>query len=179
MNDLDIGNTKLVDHGITTERSDLRAHVCVNAGMVYVFKTSKAVEVIENGNYKRVDVYTQGIITAQGHAVPVMDIDPIEIYASRLIGKAKFEVDAKTSDKGDRAVWVIEKLLEKGKIPIPFDSKFVTDSQIQKQGFDLVVHANFRIEVKCDYRGGLPRVHNMTTGNLFLQIAECNPFRQY
>jgi hypothetical protein len=38
-------NTKLVDYGIQTEESDLRAHVCVNARQVYVYPTKKGVEV--------------------------------------------------------------------------------------------------------------------------------------
>lgn len=181
--DLLIGNTSLIDHGITTERSDLRAHVCVNAGKVYVFSTAKAVQVIEQGNYKLRTVVTErdglSFVTAEGYAVPVADLGPKELHFPRLIENAKFRFDAKTSDKGNRAVWVVEQLLKHGEVPIPFDSQFVTDVEVQKQGFDLVVRAKFRIEVKCDYKGGLPYVQGKTTGNLFLQVAECNPFKQW
>jgi hypothetical protein len=191
-----IGNTQLVDHGIQNEKSDLRAHVGVEAGIVYVFSTAKAQEIIESGKYKlrhvRSKVNGQHIYTATGYAVPVTHMNPMEIYAKDIIEQAHFADKGyeSSADKGRKAQWTVEQLLKLGKFPLPTTPLIVSDVELQRSGFDLIVKGQWVIEVKCDWRAGQfnPLYHDTSnsdilnrilTGNLFLQIAECNPLKQH
>lgn len=175
-----IGNTTLVEHGILNEQSDLRAHVSVTAGTVYVFPTRAAAAWIEGLDSTRrksltASAYTKGIETARGYIVPITDIPRlIPVGARRLIEREQFRPNMSTSEKGDRAVRVVQSLLRIGWFPLPTDSTFVHDIEVQQKGMDLIVRGQHRIEVKCDYRGGTPG-----TGNLYLQFAECNPWKQF
>ena len=175
-----LGNTTLVEHGIHTEQSDMRAHVCVNAGVVCVFPTRLAVDHIMASNYRALPAYStlpngQRIVTAKGYAVPAKNLPRMTpVKATRLIEAAAFSERDSTSEKGDKAVWVVQQLLLIGWFPLPLDPQFVTDVDMQRRGMDIIVRANHRIEVKCDYKGGGTPGPN-TTGNLYLQIAECNP----
>ena len=175
-----LGNTTLVEHGIQTEQSDIRAHVCVNAGLVCVFPTRLTVEYLTGSSYQPKPVYSyingQKILTARGYAVPYRNLPKITpIPAKALIQDAAFSEDDSTSDKGDKAVWVVQKLLLHGWFPLRIDPQIITDVDMQRKGMDIIVKARHRIEVKCDYRGGGEPDYPRTTGNLFLQIAECNP----
>lgn len=174
------GNTQLVEHGIHTEKSDLRAHVSVTANTVYVFPTVAVVNWL--GNMSAAErskfvksAYTENIETARGYVIPVSKIPRmIPVGAKTLIQRIGFRPNMSTSEKGDRAVAVVQSLLKIGYFPLPTDSLLVKDIEVQHSGTDLIVRGQHRIEVKCDYRGGLPG-----TGNLYLQFAECNPWRQF
>lgn len=174
-----IGNVDLVEHGIQTEQSDLRVHVCPNAGKVYVFPTKLVVEHIKQARYTAKSVYTvvngKKVCTAKGYVVPVENIPGIRaVGAATIISGAGFREDDSTSEKGNKAVFVVENLIRVGHFPLATQPEFVRDATIQKSGTDLIVSATHRLEVKCDYNGGSPKTAGVT-GNLFLQFAECNP----
>ena len=176
------GNRILVEYGIQTEDSDLRAHVCVNAGIVYVFPTKLSVPLVTTGKYRSVPVisYIDGreIITARGYTVPVEDIPQvIPANAKYFIDKARFSPDDSTSAKGDKAVAVVRSMLRLGWFPLPCNPEIIDDISMQLDGLDIIVSGKHRIQVKCDYRGGSPARYPDVTGNLFLQVSECNPSR--
>ena len=175
-----IGNTKLVEYGIQTEDSDWRAHVCVNAGKVYVFPTKLAVPLVGNGMHRVIPVRTlingRWIVTAQGCAVPALSIPRVvPVGAKHFIDKAHFNSEDSTTIKGEKAVDVVQALLRVGWFPLPWDTSIIDDIEMQRNGLDIVVSGKHRIQVKCDFNGGEPADRPRVTGNLFLQIAECNP----
>lgn len=176
-----IGNTTLFEHGIHTEKSDLRAHVCVSAGKVYVFPTVAVSQFVQSLNpverrQMQRSTWTRGIETAKGYILPVSKIPQlIEVNAKWAISKVEFHPNMSTTEKGNRAVAVVQKLLRVGWFPLPINPEIVRDVSMQHSGFDVIVTANHRIEVKCDYNGGSPN----GTGNLYLQTHECNPWRQW
>jgi hypothetical protein len=75
-----LGNTKLIEHGIQTEQSDIRVHVSVEGQCVYVFHTSDAVSVLKKAprTYTRMPIFSHfraaRIQTADGYLVPPGDI---------------------------------------------------------------------------------------------------------
>jgi hypothetical protein len=180
-----IGNTALVDYGIQTEQSDLRAHVCVNAGVVYVYPTKKGIEAIAKGTFRKVSASQQGaaFATAEGYLVPpksIWGMHPINArWAMTRAGPISF-ADS-TTQKGDWAVCVVRELLRFGYFPMWGSTEVIDDLDIQVQGVDIIVTSRARIQVKCDYEGGYPvrsgRAGERVTGNLFLQVSECNPFK--
>lgn len=177
-------NTKLVDYGIQTEQSDLRAHVCVNAGQVYVYPTKKGIEAVNNGNFRKIAVSQPGaaFVTAEGFLVPPSLIwGCIPINASWAMQRAgSIRYTDSTTTKGDWAVRVVRHLLNAGWFPFWGTPEVVAATEIQIQGIDVLVTSKARIQVKCDFDGGAPpkagRVGERVTGNLFLQVSECNPF---
>lgn len=178
-----IGNVKIVEYGIQTEDSDWRAHVCVNAGKVYVFPTKLAVQFIRKGNYRLVAVNTRiggrEILTAHGHLIPALSLPRVvPVSARSIIDRAHFNDEDSTTIKGEKAVDVVQTLLRIGWFPLPWDTSIVEDIGMQRGGLDIVVSGSHKIQVKCDYEGGEPvKSSPRVTGNLFLQIDECNPLR--
>lgn len=178
-----IGNISLVDYGIQTEQSDIRAHVGVLSGKVYVYSTVKGLETlqagVEKGLYRALPVHTavghRGLVqTATGYAVPVAHIRHMAIDAADIIKAQGFSESDNTTAKGDKAVAVVEHLLRRGLFPLPVQPAIVSDINLQREGLDLVVRGSWRIQVKCDWRAGTGAPG--CTGNLFLQTQECNPF---
>ncbi len=172
-----LGNTKLFDYGIQNEQSDIRAHVGVLACKVYVYSTRHALDVLNRNSYKvrSVSKNDLGIVTAQGYAVPVDHINPFVIDAKQLIEKQQFDMTDSETVKGEKAVNVVQSLLRVGRFPLPVNPIIVNDIEMQRNGEDILVRGSWRIQVKCDYRCG--HGDSECTGNLFLQIKECNPFR--
>lgn len=176
-----LGETKpdyLVEYGILNERSDYRAHVCVLAETVYVFPTRSAIKAIQSGKYDGKPAYQPGYNkpTAWGFPVPVRDLERvIPLWAKVTIQAAAFCEDDSTSVKGDKAVKVVAALLKAGWFPLPVNPKIISDAEMQITGLDIYVRAECRIQVKCDYKGGVGR---SCTGNLYLQTAEINPFKR-
>lgn len=177
------GNTKLVDYGIQNEQSDLRAHVAVLAGRVYVYSTVKGLATLNDGLakglYQPRAVYTNvghrgQVQTATGYAVPVGHIKHVAVDAADIIRAQEFKETDSTTAKGVKAQSVVEYLLRRGLFPLPVLAEIVRDVDMQRKGLDLVVRGTWRIQVKCDWRAGTG--HPQCTGNLYLQTAECNPF---
>jgi len=175
---MSIGNTQLIEYGIRTEQSDYRAHVCFKVKHVYLFETKRGVEVIDNNNYKVVGVWTKGIKTAEGHAVPLGDLEHKSVkIPEELAGNDPGDTQDLYAKgrKGRAATDIVCGMLTKGIIPLPHIAKEVCEKDLQLSGCDIItISQELRIQVKCDYKGG--DKHLGGSGNLFLQTKECNPF---
>lgn len=168
----------LIAYGIQNEQSDIRAHVGVLSGKVYVYRTEDGLKAIETFDRKPRPASQPGVnfVTAYGFAVPWRDIPRIvAIPCKSLIDMHNIRESDSTSDKGDKAAQVVETLIRYGWFPLPVEPQSVTSASIQRQGVDLIVQGKWRIQVKCDFRAG--DGHEKCTGNLYLQIAERNPFK--
>lgn len=178
MNDMAV--QPLVNYGIQTEESDIRAHVCVLAGKTYVYQTRHGVSVCKSGVFAKKPAYQPGVeyATAMGYIVPWNKIPGVvPINSLWLIDRAKFSEIESTTIKGQKASWVVEQLIRVGWFPLPVVAEVASETSIQHKGIDLIVSGKWRIQVKCDYKGGGDRTTG-TTGNLYLQVAECNPLRR-
>ncbi len=169
-------NQALVDHGIMTEQSDLRAHVCPRERMIYVFPTAAGVAAIETGRYQISSAHQKGteIVTAQGYWVPPDEIESCLRISPRMVtwDAMNFAREDSLGEKGRKAAALVYLMIRNGLFPGSLGGDYVTDADIQRRGMDIVI-GSFTvpvrtIEVKCDYAGG-------STG-LFLQTRECNPF---
>ncbi len=69
---------------------------------------------------------------------------------------------------------ITKRLLKCGLISVPINIVEINDEQMQVNGTDIYVSAKIKIQVKCDYNAG--HIEYGGTGNLFLQISECNLF---
>ena len=177
----EMGNTTLVDYGIQTEESDIRAHVAVYAHKVYVYRTEQGRAVLEGHLiYRLVPVYTGRVKTAEGYLVPPSDIDgcrgytiPDDVFSMSGIGQLPER--GHQGEKGRAAVYIVNQMLQGGLIPVPMTVTEIDDKAMQIQGVDVYTQANVNIQIKCDYRAG-KGAHPRCTGNLFLQVRECNPW---
>lgn len=169
-------NTALVEYGITTEQSDLRAHVCPRERMIYVFPTAAGVAAIETERYPLSDAHQKGtaIVTAQGCWVPPDDIESCLRISPRAAtwDAMRFTEGDSAFEKGRKAAMLVYLMIRNGLFPGSLGSEYVTDADVQRQGMDIVIGAvtlpKRTIEVKCDYAGG--------SRGLYLQTRECNPF---
>lgn len=178
-----IGNTTLVDYGIQNEQSDVRIHIGVYARQAYVFKTRAGYNSIDSVRHRRVSVNTNGITTAIGYLVPPRDINgcqivPIPSNIFDRFGIARFPEKGYESEKGATATYIASEMLKAGLIPLRLHITEIDDKKMQIMGVDIMIAANIKIQVKCDYRAGNGQ-HPRCTGNLFLQVQECNPFSIY
>lgn len=171
------GNTVLVEYGIQNEQSDLRAHVSVVTGLVYVFSTLAGQVAVATGGYRKVPVYTQGIVTAEGYLVPPQALTGCRKAFIPQQYKDSIKATDSTSQKGDKAVAIVLHLLRVGMFPLIAQALPVHAKDLQVSGTDILFAMQGRVQVKCDYAGG--EIKYGGTGNLFLQFAECNPFKQY
>lgn len=174
-----LGNTHLVEYGIQTERSDLRAHVCVVAKALYVYPTAAGVLCANNPRYREVEVPTRTLITARGRLVPPTAIAGcmfVPIPAGALAHADIRRTDT-TATKGRKATGMVAALMRDGFFPAILVPQIITATGLQYEGVDIVATANICIQVKCDYDGGDKSLGG--TGNLFLQTAECNPYQAH
>ncbi len=184
----------MIPHGPEQERSDIRVHVCIEARQIYIFSREAAIEIVQEkmgSGAKGFPVYTGDIKTAFGYPVPWEEIrDIIEIPFPDSIPEYELAITASTSEKGRYAedIWVqmseedgqeiYKKLIEKGIVSANISPRKVDDIKLQKSGIDTEIRIpEFTAQVKCDYRGG-SKEHG-GTGNLFIQIFECNPYEQH
>jgi len=173
-----LGNTRLIDHGIQNEDSDIRAHVCVEAQHVYIFQTKLGKDAVAAGIYQKRTVKTGDIITAEGYLVPPSSLDASAYkIPDDIFDKADFEYSDYTSEKGKKAVAVVNEMIRIGYIPLNLQIESIDSKEMQIKGLDVSVKMDVKIQVKCDWRGGGEQLGG--TGNLFLQTAECNPYRRY
>jgi hypothetical protein len=173
-----MSQTSLVEYGIQNERSDLRAHVCVLALKVYVFPTWAGRKAAESGRFRAVNGWQPGVDrpTSLGFLVPPSEIECcLPVAAGRSIAAAQFLPSDNTSAKGEKAVDVVEVLLRKGWFPLPANPNAALSSTLQREGVDVIVSGKWRIQVKCDYKGGVG--DDGCTGFLFLQTHEINPYK--
>ena len=176
-------NKKLVEYGIHNERSDLRAHVCVEAKKVYVYPTASGLAAIEKEKFPVGNAYQSvngnKVKTGIGFLVPPRVIDgcrQVEV-PDDWWWIQKFSPSDTTTLKGKKAVWIIGALMKQGRFPFPCKPEVIEDLDLQVNGLDIIVAMNTRVQVKCDYYGGPKKFGG--TGNLFLQTHECNPLGKH
>jgi hypothetical protein len=180
---------RLVNYGIQNEESDFRAHVSVATKAVYFFPTEAGIDAIisnrdQDGQYmyRSATAKQNGMVTANGFLVPPDDIDGcIQIpIPDDLFVTANFGTNPKyltTSERGQKAVFVVKEMLRRGLIPLPMIVEEITNKNIQIKGKDVISTLDADIQIKCDWRAG-PR-HLGGTGNLYLQVQERNPDGMY
>lgn len=164
----------LYDYGIQNEESDLRAHVSVCNATVYVFPTESGRAAISSGAVKGKPAYTGQTITAFGYPTPLRTISKLQsIKIPRwLFEQQNFMQSDTTSEKGRKAVNIVKEMLTRGLISISLNPTEITEKSLQIKGTDIHVTANCKIQVKCDWRAG-------ETGNVYLQVAERNLYKQF
>lgn len=180
-----VGNTQLVNYGIQTEQSDYRAHVGYKTQHLFVFSTASAKQVLQKEqrryelkNVNSRDMRGNDICTAKGFPVPLSDIPSLQeiMIPPDVYKKHPIILSDPTTIKGVQAVSIVVEMLKRHLILLPIEVHEVTEKTLQIQGQDILVKANLRIQVKCDFSAGRKPEGS---GNLFLQIAECNPFRRF
>ena len=168
----------LVEYGIRTERSDIRAHVSVVNRAVYVFKTQDGLSAITESAREERWASQPGVSgpTAKGWLVPVEAIRDIRtLRFQSWEGWGDFQPTLSTSLKGQLAVDCVIATMRLGRFPLWFDALEDKDERIQQQGTDILVFCRKKIQVKCDYYGG---TKPLGTGNLFFQSHERNPLKR-
>ena len=170
---------KLIEYGIHTEASDIRAHVSVVNKTIYVFQTKNGVKAVQdNVCYERL-AYQPGIndATARGWVVNVSHIEDIRrLKFSSWEHWGDFSDKLSTSQKGRLAVKCVRDAMKRGKFPFWIDAQESDRENVQLKGTDILVFCRKKIQVKCDFRGGDTP---LGTGNLFLQNAERNPLKAH
>jgi len=169
-----MGNTVLVDYGIQTEDSDIRAHVSVIARRVYVFKTPEGRKAAE-ASHRIGRAYQHGVLTARGKLVTPDTINGCLVVEipDDIFEKARFVVTDSEPTKGNKAVFVVKEMLKRGLVPVDTVHQECLDKEKQIRGVDIEITAAVKLQVKCDWFAGHKALGG--TGNLFLQFQECNP----
>lgn len=166
----------LADHGILTEKSDIRAHVSVVNKTVYVFLTKNGVYAIEHYNLKKVVSSQEGVKgdTSEGYLCPINKMDGLQTYPFPEWAEwSKMEATNNTSKLGELAEECVLELINLGFVP--FRVCAIRNNQIDTQitGMDIIIHLNYpNVQVKCDKRVG-------ETKNLYLETKERNPKKCY
>ena len=116
-----MNNTTLIKHGIQTEQSHLRAHVCPKAHKVYVFPTQAALDIMSAKQYRLVTARQPGIdiVTAKGYLVPPFDIEQCVAITLRPGVWDMISWSDSTYWKGRQATILVMGLIKKGLFPIP------------------------------------------------------------
>jgi hypothetical protein len=173
-----MNNTALVPYGIAEEQSDIRAHVSVQGRCVYVYPTKSGIEAMETNELPMRPAYTGNIKTAEGYLAKPSQIRQCRKVAipDWVMDRACFSETDSTSEKGNKAVRVVQWLLKAGLFPLWSTPTFINDVDMQVDGMDIVVQMRARIQVKCDWRAG---DGPGCTGNLYIQTRECNPFSRH
>lgn len=172
-----MGERTLVDYGIQVEESDYRAHVCFAVGVVYVFPTQSGKDCVLSGKYPSRTALQRGVkyATAEGYIVPIGDIKNCEAATipEDVLGGLRPDRFESTTVKGERAIMAFQEMCARGLISLPLSTTDIKSKEAQIQGKDMIVTSDASIQVKCDYFGGSKKLGG--TGNLFLQVRECNP----
>jgi len=168
----------LFEYGITTERSDIRAHVSVVNRTIYVFQTHEGIRAIQSGAWPLRNASQPGVngITADGWCVAAEAIGDLRrIKFVSWEGWTQFRRDLSTSRKGELAVMCVIGAMQRGRFPFWVNALEDDREEVQRQGTDILIFCRKRVQVKCDYDGG---DKPDGTGNLFLQRAERNPLKR-
>lgn len=166
-------------YGIQTEKSDYRIHVSPKTRRIYVYPTDAGIRAIATGQHRKATAYTGDKPTAEGYLVPPRDIQGCRAVSipDDMIRSLRAVEAGNNSQKGDQAAQVVCEMLRRGLIPSLFETRGVTELGLQLDGVDITVDARCSIQVKYDEAAG-PREWG-GTGNLFLQIAESNPYASH
>ncbi len=161
----------LYQYGIEEEESDIRAHVTDRH--ILVFKTDVVYDLINSGKYKQRPAYQQNYDkpTALGYLIPYKDIPDIRMLKFYSWNEwSLFDKSWTTAEKGKWAIRCVVELLRIGHFPIWIEAEQTTDTNIDIRGTDILIYMNHKIQVKCDYPA-------ISTGNLYIQTHESNPFK--
>ena len=176
--------TRLSDHGIHNESSDVRVHVCAGVRRVYSFPTRSGKIAAELHKKDAYFAYQPGVSgpTATGVRVQPDDISGcVELALDERVWKRWDEVpDTDTSVKGLKAQKVVVWMLRRGMLPLPVASvDEIADMKLQHSGTDIMVNCGnrtVRLQVKCDIHGGSAGLGGR---GLFLQLSERNPLGRF
>lgn len=173
------GNRNLVNYGIQNEGSDFRCHVGYQVQRVYVFPTQSGRIALNTGLYRKVPVVTNGIITAEGYPIPISHIDGMKeiIIPINTYSKYKITKDQRKNLMGQLATAIVVDMLIANLIPLPVALGPEPDKALQIDGCDILINASLKVQVKCDWMAGSKSLGG--SGNVFLQVAECNPWKQH
>lgn len=163
------------NHGIHDEQSDYRIHVCFGEGYVYFFRTIDGHNACQSGKFRMVEGRQSGVsfATSTGYVVPPSAIENLRIkIPDYIMDSLKPNKNDDTSINGRKAEKCVMAMIQDGHILIPNQPYPVTEKSKQLAGIDIEIYS--RIQVKCDYSGGIDG-----TGNLFLQISESNPLGKH
>jgi len=147
---------------------------------VYVFPTEDAIWLIETFGFEKRPAYQmlpdgRKIVTAMGYKVPVESFEscgnlqrikiPSDIFEENHIwGGDKEDV------KGRKAEKIVRAMDKRGLILVRPGLEMVSsDEQIKGKDFK---SKPYDWQTKCDYKGG-----STGSGNLYIQVEECNPYR--
>lgn len=158
-------------HGINADLSDFRIHVCPISTKMYLFPTSKGREAADRCGAEHFGE------TSRGKKVPVQNIEWVRWIAVDRSDWAAADIRETDREdiRGKKAEVLVLKYLREGRIGVPLNSYVVSDVSNQFRGVDIKTEAaEFTIQVKCDYRGG---IGNGATGNLYIETHERNPRR--
>lgn len=172
----------LFEHGIQTEDSDFRVHICFETKQAYIFPTTSAVGAMKG--YRIVEAFQwvngRKAVTSRGHIVPPGAIPGckwVAIPADIILGAAMpSRSSSDTSQKGRAAESITQAMLSRGLLPLPQLTEIVSSEDLQISGLDIMLKP-VKIQVKCDYRGGHKEFGG--TGNLYLETHERNPHKKY
>lgn len=179
------GTRELVDSGIQTENSDIRAHVCPVVRLVYVYPTECGITAINSGKFRKYPGFQEGVEepTSEGYLVPPFAIErQAAVSVNDNVWEAlAFSKSDSPTEKKEKSERLVRGMLKQGIFPLPAKAKTVHDKNEQIAGTDFIVEdislpegkTALRIQVKCDFDGG--DKDRGGTGNLFIQVAECNP----
>jgi len=169
--------SQLVDYGIETEQSDIRAHVSVVNRSIYVFPTADGVAAVQGAIFPLRPAYQPDVegATAEGWLVPIKRIQNLRRLSFQTFAWEKFHPTMSTSEKGALAVECVAESMRLGRFPFWVDAQETERREIQIKGTDIIVFCHKRVQVKCDWRCG---DQPAGTGNLFLQKAERNPLKR-
>jgi len=175
------GNRELVDYGIGNDKSDFRIHVGYKTQHIFVFPTEEGRKALEETSGIRLkNIQIGKITTAQGYPVPISSIKDIQEILIPIDIYKKYQIHQKNDDtsiKGIKAIEISVEMLKRGLIKLPLNISTIGEKDLQIKGQDIIVCSKVIIQVKCDFLAGNKNYGG--TGNIFLQIKECNPYKKY
>lgn len=183
------GNTQLVEYGILQEQSDYRVHVGYLAQRIFLFPTREVQQLIyqirKNKELREIPIthpVRREIVTAVGFAVPIGRIPGMQQIIIPYDIHQRFPIQRyeSTSLSGQKAVKIVIEMIRRNLIALPIKVTDVKDVNMQIFGSaDIILYMNYKLQVKSDWMAGDRTMHQDCRGNLFLQIAECNPDKSH
>lgn len=176
-----MGRSSLIEYGIASEGSDIRAHVTIPGRQIVVFRTADMKALVEANNWPRVGASQPGVngrTTGIGHLVPITAIEPVCIIRSAACPWHKWShwMRMDTDEKGRVAVSIVKAAIRANKFPFWVCACGV-GVDLDIRGTDIYVNTDRKIQVKHDGKAYPKELGG--SGNLFIQTHECNPRRKY
>lgn len=167
-----MGNEKLVKEGIYNDDSDYRVHVCPIVKRIYCYPTEHG-KIATDKRIRAADVKTKNIRTATGHGVPIHEIGFCRQIPVPDLYWEKFNFQQGEKGNGKKAEEFVIEVANAGILRYESKSVSINNVGLQRKGYDLKVSSDWNVQVKLDFKGGARDKGG--TGNLFIQVEECNP----